>query len=58
MKSTKNTGITLVVNIPREAYDKLEAMAKHGGTKINEYIAYLIGYRYGTWITQDKEWND
>ena len=47
-----------VVEIPAEQYEQLERMAKHGGNSINDYIIYLIGYRYGRWINQDKEWND
>lgn len=50
--------VTLVVNINEDAYEKLEMMFKHCGVKMNDYIAYLIQYRYGTWINQNKEWND
>lgn len=50
--------VTLVVNLPEEDYKKLEAMSKHGGNKVNDYLAYVINYRWADWIKQDKEWND
>jgi ubiquinone biosynthesis protein Coq4 len=56
--SKKQRQVTLVINITEEAFKKLQTMAKHGGDTLNDYLAYVIGYRYADWIKQDKEWND
>jgi hypothetical protein len=56
--SKKQRQVTLVINITEEAFKKLQTMAKHGGDTLNDYLEYVIGYRYADWLKQDKEWSD
>jgi predicted CopG family antitoxin len=50
--------IQLTINLTEETYEKLKKMANHSGSSLEEYINYVILYRYGVWIKQNNEWSD